>query len=439
MLRSIRIVALAALMACAGPALSATQLDGVTLRVLSTNQPWDVTLQKLSVAFTEETGAKVEFDLFPFAQTVQKVAVELATKSPTYDLMFLESDSVARFAASSFLIPVRPLLDNRKVVAKDVDLGDFLPSIMKAFTYNNMLYGLPHFAATQILYYRPDLLKKAGLEDPPKTWADFLASCAKLQAPGKPCTAMRGKPGTSENIWYWTQIFYGYGGSYFKNFPSDLTPTINSLQAVEALTVYAELLNKYGIPGSVSASYDEVVVAMQQGNIAIAVEGAPLAGRILDPKLSKVVGKLGFAVPPAGPKGRFAPFAAQGYGINGASKNKEAAAAFIAWSTSKETMKKIALESTYLAVTRGSIWKDKEYRAKHDYDFGFGSFATAYEGALREASVVYRVPIKEFREIGDRVGTALQEAVVGKRTPQQALDGAQKDVEALMKRAASSR
>ena len=51
---------------------------------------------------------------------------------------------------------------------------------------------------------------------------------------------------------------------------------------------------------------------MQQGTVVMVMEGAPLAGRILDPEESKVSGNLGFAVVPGGAAGPKPSFAAHG-------------------------------------------------------------------------------------------------------------------------------
>jgi len=408
----------------------AQRFDGVTLRILSTQQPWEVETRKRAGEFEAMTGAKVEFDLYGLGQAAQKVAVELSASSPAYDIVFLESTDVDRFAPSGRLEPLARYVD----ADKGYDLADFIPAFTNANRVDGKLYAIPFFAATQILYYRGDLLKEAGFDGPPKTFKEFIAMCAKLQTPDRPCTAMRGKPSTSENIWYWTQIFYGYGGRFVKDFPKDMTPTVDTPAALEAVDVYKTLLTQYGIPGSVSAGFDEVVVAMQQGNIAMAIEGAPLAGRILDPKLSKVAGKLGFAIPPGGPNGVFAPFTSQGWAINAASRNKDAAAAFLLWSTGKAKMLDIAANSVYVSVTRQSVWDSPAFKAAHTYDYGYGSFTDTYFATLKVSDKDYRLPFRDSRPMTDRVAVALQEAVVGRRTPQEALDAAQKDIVTMFKR-----
>ena len=405
--------------------------QGVTLRVLGTQQTWETELEKRAQEFTELTGAEVVFDLYSLTQGIQKVTVELSSRSPAYDLVFVEASEVVRFAPPGLLEP----LDDHIAAAGDVDLDDFLPATIAANTVDGKLYALPHFAATQMLYWRPDLFEEAGLDGPPKTFDEMMEQCAKLQTPDRPCTAMRGKPSTSENIWYWTQILKGMGGSYVVDWPNDLTPAINSPEAVKAAEFYAELMNDYGITGSVSASYDEVVIAMQQGNIAMAIEGAPLAGRILDPQLSKVAGKLGFAVPPGGPEGTFAPFTSQAYAVNAASENKDAAAAFLIWATGHDQMLDIAANSSFVAVTRNSVWEDPAFVEAHGYDYGHGSFTDAYRDTLATADPFYRLPIPEFRPAADRVGIALQEIVTGQSSAQAALDSAQQDVERIFRRA----
>ena len=430
MLKKLAGVATVALIALTGPALAEKPYEGVELRVLATKQAWTDTLAVLAQEFTEQTGATVQFDQFAFGQAVQKITVELTSRSDAYDIVFISGSDVAQYSPGGFLEPLDEHLANLDV---DPDLDDFIPATLRMFQgEDGAQYALPHFAATQIMFYNADKLAEAGFDSPPETWAQLYEYCASL---GNPCTAMRGKPSVSENIWYFSQMMYGYGGRFFKDYPNDLTPTVNEPGVVEALELYAKLVNEHGIPGSVSAGFDEVTVAMQQDNVALVVEGAPLAGRILNPELSKVIGKLGFALPPAGPEGRFAPFAAQGYAVNSASSNKEAAAAFLAWSTSSDVMRQVTLDSSFLAVTRASVWNDADFRAKHDYNYGSGSFAEAYEGTLQAGVEWYRLPFPEFNAVADRLGLAVQEHAVGTKSAQEALDDAQKDIINILKRA----
>ena len=87
----------------------------------------------------------------------------------------------------------------------------------------------------------------------------------------------------------------------------------------------------------------------------------------------------------------------------------------------------------YVAVTRFSVWDDPEFRKKYDYDFGHGSFTQAYRDTLAVAPAWYRPAFKDWAQVRDRVGIAVQEAVVKKKTPEEALKDAQNDIKRMLK------
>jgi ABC-type glycerol-3-phosphate transport system substrate-binding protein len=405
---------------------------GQTIYVLTEVENYAKGLRELSHEFTEKTGVTVEIETLSQMAAQQKVTVEATTRSDAYDLLFMEGDYIPRLAGGNFIYPIDNFLKDKDLNILDVNLDDFIPSTLQAFQYQGKQYCLPFKAATQIFYYRPDILAKFGIKEPPKTFQELLEVSRKIHTPEMPAIAMRGQAGT-HNMWVFSQFLYGYGARLFKDWPSDLTPTVYSPEAVKALKIYVELMQNYSIPGAASADYNDVTIAMQQGKVIFAIEGAPLAARILDPEKSKVVGKLGFAVPPAGDKEQLPPFTSQCFAINNASKNKEAAYLFQTWSSSKDVFKKVSQMNKYVAVTRFSVWDDPEFRKKYDYDFGHGSFTQAYRDTLAVAPAWYRPAFKDWAQVRDRVGIAVQEAVVNKKTPEEALKDAQNDIKRMLK------
>ena len=187
--------------------------------------------------------------------------------------------------------------------------------------------------------------------------------------------------------------------------------------------------------GVASYVFNDVVTAMQQGNVVMVIDGVPLAGRILNPDESKVIDNLGFAVVPGGDAGRKAAFAAHGLCITADSPNQEAAYKFLEWATSAETMKKVALNSNHLAVTRNSLWEDEDFKAKYDYDDnGGGFFLKAYQDSLAVAVPDYFPPFAGWELVGQRMGQAIQEAEIahGQKTPGEALNDANQDIMQIM-------
>jgi multiple sugar transport system substrate-binding protein len=78
------------------------------------------------------------------------------------------------------------------VVLKAVDhLGDRLTApqrvnyfrgILETNEIDGRLYGLPWYVDTRLLFYRTDILSKAGFSAPPKTWAEWLEAMAAIKA-----------------------------------------------------------------------------------------------------------------------------------------------------------------------------------------------------------------------------------------------------------------
>mgnify|MGYP001298490019 CR=1 FL=1 len=411
------------------------QFEGITLNILGHQRPWSEGLQRLLPEFEKLTGIRIEQDLFAENTALQRIAVELATHSSAYDLVFSHVDRIPQYAEAEWIEPLDQYIENKNLTDDEyLDLSDFIQSTTDAFRYKEKLYGLPYFAGTVIMYYRNDVFQNYGIQKPPDTFDELLEVCKKIHTKELPAIALRGQPAIVGNLWHWRLFLYGMGGNFFKNYPEDLTPILDQPEAIKALEIYCELMQKYSIPGAASATYDDVVIAMQQGKVAIALEGGPLGGRILDPTQSKVVGKLGFYLVPGGPAGRFPPFSAHGYSIPSGSKNKEAAWLFLQWATSKDTMLKIALVENEIAISRNSAWTNEEFIKKYDYDFGAGSFLEAFYKSLQIAPFWYSPVFEQWPEVGDKVALAVSEAVVGTKSPQQALSDANKEIMDILKR-----
>lgn len=57
---------------------------------------------------------------------------------------------------------------------------DFNPSVMKRFTFEDKIHGIPQTIDMQLLYYRPSVLEAAGVE-PPTTFDELVAAAAAVK------------------------------------------------------------------------------------------------------------------------------------------------------------------------------------------------------------------------------------------------------------------
>ena len=419
-------------LAMLGVVLAPAATAQTTLNLLYFDLPYLRGLQELLPEFTAQTGIDVQFEMLSETAAYQKIQVELAANSDNYDIIGTQSSFLPLFVQNQWLTPVDTYFGTSASDPSVLDIDDFVTSTLLAMSSDDTQYCLPFFAATIILYYRLDIFEQHGIESPPATFDELLEVAEKVHTPEVPAIALRGLPTVAGNIWHWNLFLYGEGGRYFESFPDDLTPMIDSEESIRAATIFTTLKRNFSPEGAANYSFDDVVIAMQQGRVAMVIEGAPLAGRIVHPEQSLVVGKVGFAVVPGGPAGRYPAFASHGLCIPATAKNPEAAYRFLEWATSADVINRVALNTTHLAVTRNTVWQDADFIDKYDFDFGGGSFLQAFQESLRLAPPDYYPPFPGWPRVGERVGQALQQVEVGRANPRDALTAAARDVRDIL-------
>ncbi len=95
------------------------------------------------------------------------------TKSDAYDVLVVDVVWTSEFAANRVIIPLPE---------DEFQLDKMLKPIVDTTKYLDKLYAAPSSSDGGMLYYRTDLMKAAGIADPPTTWADMEADCKKIQA-----------------------------------------------------------------------------------------------------------------------------------------------------------------------------------------------------------------------------------------------------------------
>ncbi len=132
------------------------------------------------------------------------------------------------------------------------------------------------------------------------------------------------------------------------------------------------------------------------------------------------------------PKGQFPQIASHALAIPKAAKNKEAAWEFIKWAASKEMLMKGAIESTWSTNPRKSVLTNADFAKKYSVaGVNTGELVTK---SLEIAKCAYRVE-PEFSEVGARLGQAIGEIISKQKSVKDAMDAAQKDAVAIMKKA----
>ena len=84
-----------------------------------------------------------------------------------------------------------------------------------------------------------------------------------------------------------------------------VSPMFNNEDGIKALELYGRLLRLYGPPGSENNHWYEASSIFSQGKAAMYTDANSLFPVIEDAQKSKVVGKVGYALFPRGPKGQY--------------------------------------------------------------------------------------------------------------------------------------
>ncbi|WP_320121775.1 sugar ABC transporter substrate-binding protein [uncultured Sphaerochaeta sp.] len=316
------------------------------IRVLLANHPYGELLKTKIPEFEAETGIKVNYESLQESQLTNKLTTEFATNSSTVDVFM-----------------TRPLQEGLMFIKNgwyesldNYDFADYPANSVDIGRKDGKAYIVPLVTEWQVMYYRKDLFKKAGLSVP-TTFAELENAARVLNKDGVAGFASRGKGAAA--VTQISSYIYNYGGRYLE----DGKAVFDSPEAIEAIRYYGKLLGNYGPQGVTSMSWENVMPVFQAGKVAMWTDASVFYGQIVDPAKTEIPAEdIGVAQLPRGPKDD-SPFIVVSWGMamSSASKNKDAAQKFLDWATSKELAKEGMF--TNITMARDSAWADAEVRA----------------------------------------------------------------------------
>jgi multiple sugar transport system substrate-binding protein len=310
-----------------------TQLDVVFLL-----RPGYEAAAKMLPDFEKKTGIKVNTIKQPYENALGEQVRDFVAQGDL-DIALIDLVWIGNFVDNGWVVPIDKFTGNAALKDPDLDIDDFFPLVLNAFGgWDDKIYGLPFDNYSGLLFYNKCMLKDAGFDRPPETWAELKDVYGpKLTGNGKYAFALQSKRNETQSADSFARVLWPFGGSFLdKNFKSNLM----SPESQAGLKFRQDLL-KYMPPGIVSYDHSEAVNALAQGDVAMITEWSAFYSTLVDPKTSKIVDCLGIAPEPKGPAGRKP--ALGGFSLAVASqadeKTQDAAWLFIQWVTSKANAK----------------------------------------------------------------------------------------------------
>jgi multiple sugar transport system substrate-binding protein len=379
--------------------------NGTKLEVILAKGPRGDNLQKYIKEFTALTGIQVESEQIPEQQQRQKCVIELASGKPSFDVVHLSYHVQKRqFEKGGWLADMSSYLKDPNFTPPDLVESDFSAAGQQyAKNDKGQMLSLPWSVDYFILYYNKELFQKKGVEVP-KTLDEMVVAAEKLTDPKEGIFGFVGRGLRNANMAMWTNFYLNYGGEFLDSKGNILT---DGPEAIEATKLYQRLLTKSAPPGVAGFNWMESMASFTQGRSAMWIDADGWAPPLEDPNASRVVGKVGYTLVPAGPKGAFSSTYGDGIGIAAASKNKDAAYLLCQWVVSRTQAARL-LQAGGGVPFRNSIVNDPEVAKGVKTQEWLKSVVDSAKISKLGLPVI--IPVAEFRDI---VGAALTATLSG--------------------------
>ena len=296
---------------------------------------------KLVPEFTKETGIKVEIDKVEYMRMRDKQLLELSKPKGDYDVVSYVCMWKTEYVSKGLLAPLAPFFTNPALADPGYDAPDFVPAYLAVSGQvggkkgympgpTAALYAVPFGSETSMFAYRKDIFDKHSWKAP-KTYDEMLKLCRLVREKEPNMYGLtsrgRGRPPGRGSVAVSPDSLRG------KVFDDNWEPAFHKEPSIKALKALMEIV-KTGPPGIPTFAYGSMIDAFLLGNAAMYLDATSIWGMVRDPKISKVQGKVAYALHPKAVKystetGGF------GIAIPANSTKKEAAFLFLQWMSSK--------------------------------------------------------------------------------------------------------
>lgn len=348
---------------------------------------------------------KVNAEFVQYESLHDKIVTAQSTGNGQYDTVLMDTPWPAEFADAQI---VRDITDK---VPADFKSGVF-DSAFTSSLYKGKTWGVPWINDTKFFFYNKKMFGQAGITSPPKTWDEVVADAKLLKSKGIVQYPLAWSWVQAEAvICDWAEIAAVMGGASFIDDQGN--PTFNKGGGLAALQFMKQTIDD-GItnPASLGFKEDDVNSTIAAGQAAMGLNWTYGYNVLNDKTKSKVAGDIAVTAAPGGSS-------ASTSGVNGGmsiavttkTQHPDEALKLALWMASEPMQEK------YDANTFPE-WKasfDKTDLTATNPDF-WAAAKSAFAGLVARPVVPY------YTNLSNALQVAIQEALKGSKTPQQALD-----------------
>lgn len=203
----------------------------------------------------------VEYRAVPFDDLVNETLRAFATGNAP-DIVSFDNPDFALFSSRGAMLDIT----DRVAASSVIKAENYFEGPLNSVKWDGKLFGIPKYTDTIGVFYNKDLFAKAGITEPPTTWAQLTEYAEKLTDPannvyGATFSARAGEEGTFQFL----PIIQMSGGSY---------DNVNTDGAAEVLDLWKKMIdNGWASKDVLSLGQWDSTGTFNSGNAAMAISG----------------------------------------------------------------------------------------------------------------------------------------------------------------------
>ncbi|KAB1150035.1 sugar ABC transporter substrate-binding protein [Streptomyces luteolifulvus] len=389
----------------------------VTLNMVeSLTNPARTDLLKDLIADFERQHPKVKVNLIspPTEQADQKLQQMLQSGSGV-DVLEVRDITVGPWSNNGWLYDMNKDLDGWKGWQALTENAVNASKDAKGRTY-----FIPYGFYGLSLFYRTDLIKKAGFSKPPATWEELLQQASAINQPAtrRYGYAFRGGANAHSNATAVIEAYVADQVDPANGYRLRSGRTIFSApEAEDALATYLQLFEQASPKSSVAWGYPEMVEAFSNGSTAFLLQDPEVIATVSQ---SKAISTRQWSTAPlvAGPGGKTVqPLATAGWGVAKGSGHKEAAVDLVEFLSQGEASTNFTKKNSLVPILK-SATGDPFYRTGP-----WASYVTMTEHPEKYLVVTQPRGVAWWTEWQQKADTDVQKMILGKTKPKELLAG----------------
>ena len=253
-----------------------------------TGWPYQVDVVRENLGrFTSQSGLSATFNPFPSNEYHTKMVASF-TSGTNFDVVYVRDSFLAEWASAGWIVPITGL------PGVDDYMADLPQGIIEQMSFEGEVYGLPYYSGNSVFVYNQRLLKKAGINSPPKTWDELTKQASTLKQKGVVRNPIVIGLAANENsiLRNLEIISAGFGGRFFND---KLEPVFHQKNSgvKKALAWIADGISKGIINrASISQGDGEIDKFMRSGTAAFTIVTDYEMKVLNDPKKSDEAGNI---------------------------------------------------------------------------------------------------------------------------------------------------